>query len=118
MTGQEIQIAAALLALLKTLAASDSFLITACVCIAAVPVLLVFFAYKAIRMLADQIGPMREDIASTGKEFSLLVHEIRQQRDENKQIMANQNMLIGQVVELVERVTRRLTQIEHIGGRN
>lgn len=113
MSVQQAQLLAAILSIAKNLSASDSFLVTICVCFSSVPVVIGYFVYKAISKVADQISPLRNEIAQSGKEFASLCNEIRQQRDENRQIMANQNMLINQVVELVERVTRRLTQLEN-----
>lgn len=116
MGGPEIQTTAAILSLMKVLFGNDTFLVAACVCAASVLIVPSILAYKAIRILAGQIAPLREEITASSRAFSELVNEIRNQRDENKQIMYNQNTLVTHVVELVERVTRRLTQLE-TGGR-
>jgi len=111
-SGTEIQWLAAAVSLLKMLAGNDTIIVAFFISCAGIVIIPSILGFKAIKILAGQIVPLRGEMSDIRETFSELIAEIRTQRDENHTLMLSQDSLTKTVIGLVERVTRRLSRLE------
>ena len=112
MTGAELQTVSSFITLFQFLTGNNTIVVAFFITCGAVVIVPSVLAYKAIKVLAGQISPLRTEISEIKTTFAELITEIRNQRDENHKLISRQEDMTRTVMELVERVTRRLTQIE------
>ena len=112
MSGVELQTVSSIITLLQFVTGNNVIMVAFFVTSGAIIIVPSILAYKAIKILAGQITPLRAEISEIKTTFAELITEIRNQRDENHKLISRQNDMTHTVMELVERVTRRLTQIE------
>lgn len=113
---QEMQLTAAFITIMTKLAGNNTFIICITVGSAITFIIPTVLAFKAIKVLAGQIEPLRNEIAASSKAFTELITEIRQQRAENIELIRRQSELTSHVMELIERVSSRLKKIEINSG--
>lgn len=108
----DLQTFSSFITLFQFLAGNDTIVVAFFLAGASVVIVPSILAYKAIKVLAGQISPLRTEISEIKTTFTELITEIRNQRNENHKLMSRQEDMTRTVMELVERVTRRLTQLE------